>query len=150
MTKTILLMGAPNVGKSAIFNRLTGLNVRVANYTGTTVDYAGGTMKLGSEMIDLIDVPGTYSLCATCEAERVAVEMVCGRTGRDCPRTSPSAGCSDSRSVATDPGQKPCLIVYVLDAGNFEAGLYLLLQLLELKVPLLIALNRGDLAREKG
>ncbi len=150
MNKTILLMGAPNVGKSAIFNRLTGLNVRVANYTGTTVDYAGGAMKLGAEMIDLIDVPGTYSLCATCEAERVAVEMICGRSGSDCPRTTSSACCIDSTGVALEPDHKPCLIVYVLDAGNFEAGLYLLLQLLELEVPLLVALNRGDLAQEKG
>lgn len=143
-------MGAPNVGKSALFNRLTGLNVRVANYTGTTVDYASGTMKLGSETINLIDVPGTYSLCATCETEKVAVEMVCGKTGTDCPRPNPSACCSESTGVAVDLDNKPCLIVYVLDAGNFEAGLYLLLQLLELDVPMLVALNRGDLAREKG
>ncbi len=150
MNKTILLMGAPNVGKSAIFNRLTGLNVRVANYTGTTVDFASGTMKLDSEIINLIDVPGTYSLCATCEAERVAVEMVCGKTGKDCPRTAPPVCCCDSGNVEVDLDKPPDLIVYVLDAGNFEGGLYLLLQLLELEAPLLVALNRSDLAREKG
>ncbi len=150
MSKTILLMGAPNVGKSALFNRLTGLNVRVANYTGTTVDYTGGTMRLGSEIINFIDVPGTYSLCASCEAEKVAVDMICGRTGPGCPKTSSSKCCSDTGNVELDLDNKPALIVYVLDAGNFEAGLYLLLQLLEMKTPLLVALNRGDLAREKG
>ncbi len=150
MEQTVLLMGAPNVGKSALFNRLTGLNVRVANYTGTTVDYASGVIRNGERHVNLIDVPGTYSLCATCEAEEVAVEMVCGKGGDSFSRKSSPACCGKQQAaVSMDMGQ-PALIVYVLDAGNFEGGLYLLLQLLELKIPLLVALNRGDLALEKG
>ncbi len=168
MKHTVLLMGTPNVGKSVIFNYLTGLNVRVANYTGTTVDYARGMINLNGRIVDLIDVPGTYSLCATCEAEEVAVEMVCGRRKPDCDYTSSSCCAPPARSArhsapleketkSTEPVKpvpseenKPSLIVYVLDAGNFEGGLYLLLQLLELDVPLIVALNRGDLARKKG
>ncbi len=152
MKHTVLLMGTPNVGKSVIFNYLTGLNVRVANYTGTTVDYARGLINLNGQAVDLIDVPGTYSLCATCEAEEVAVNMVCGKTAADCVRPVSSSCCSPASDTAKhDPSaEKPSLLVYVLDARNFEGGLYLLLQLLELDVPLIIALNRGDLAREKG
>lgn len=167
MKHTVLLMGTPNVGKSVIFNYLTGLNVRVANYTGTTVDYARGMVNLNGRIIDLIDVPGTYSLCATCEAEEVAVEMVCGRRSVDCNYASSSCcappspakkifsqgkeNLAEQSSVtAGSEENKPSLIVYVLDAGNFEGGLYLLLQLLELDVPLVVALNRGDLARKKG
>ncbi len=150
MKQTVLLMGAPNVGKSALFNRLTGLNVSVANYTGTTVDYAGGMVKQDKNQVRIIDVPGTYSLCATCEAEEVAVQMVCGKKHTDCSRHSAAACCGKKASSFPEDTGPPALIVYVLDAGNFEGGLYLLLQLLELQVPLIVALNRGDLALEKG
>lgn len=156
MKQTVLLMGTPNVGKSVIFNYLTGLNVRVANYSGTTVDYARGLINLNGRTLDLIDVPGTYSLCATCEAEEVAVEMVCGRRRVDDCNRNPSSCCAPPRKdqniqvINEQDREKPSLIIYVLDAGNFESGLYLLLQLLELDVPLIVALNRGDLARKKG
>lgn len=150
MERTVLLMGAPNVGKSALFNRLTGMNVRVANYTGTTVDYASGVIRHEGKQVRIIDVPGTYSLCATCEAEEVAVEMVCGKNGAGCSRLPSSACCGKKTSPVPENTGPPALVVYVLDAGNFEGGLYLLLQLLELKMPLLVALNRGDLALEKG
>lgn len=150
MEQTVLLMGAPNVGKSALFNRLTGLNVRVANYTGTTVDYASGIIRQEGRHVNLVDVPGTYSLRATCEAEEVAVEMVCGKNSNSCSHQPSPACCGKKQpSVSIDSGS-PALIVYVLDAGNFEGGLYLLLQLLELNIPVLVALNRGDLALEKG
>lgn len=152
MNQRVLLMGTPNVGKSVIFNCLTGLNVRVANYTGTTVDYTRGVTTIGEHRIDLIDVPGTYSLCATCEAEEVAVQMVCGKSDNSCPLPAPSSSCCSEKGALPleSPGGKPSLIIYVLDAGNFESGLYLLLQLIELDVPLVVALNRGDLARKKG
>jgi len=152
MNHRVLLMGTPNVGKSVIFNCLTGMNVRVANYTGTTVDYTRGIANLGSHRIDLIDVPGTYSLCATCEAEEVAVQMVCGKSDSSCPLPAPSSSCCSEKGALPleTTSEKPSLIIYVLDAGNFESGLYLLLQLLELDVPLIVALNRSDLARKKG
>ena len=60
--KEILLMGNPNVGKSVIFSRLTGVRVIASNYPGTTVSYSRGFMKLGEETVELIDVPGTYTL----------------------------------------------------------------------------------------
>ena len=65
----ILLMGNPNVGKSVIFSRLTGINVIASNYPGTTVSYTRGFMKLGEETVEVIDVPGTYTLEPTTERE---------------------------------------------------------------------------------
>ncbi len=151
MEKTILLMGTPNVGKSAIFNQLTGLNVSVANYCGTTVDYTRGIMSINGDKYELIDVPGTYSLCATCEAEEVAVEMVCGNCPSRCHRHRKSSHCSTDGGLEGPPEfEKPSAILYVLDAGNFEGGLFLLLQLMELDLPIVVALNRRDLALAKG
>ncbi|MBU0486289.1 MAG: 50S ribosome-binding GTPase, partial [Proteobacteria bacterium] len=72
----ILLMGNPNVGKSVIFSRLTGVHVIASNYPGTTVGYTRGFMKLGEDRAEVIDVPGTYTLEPTCEAEEVASRML--------------------------------------------------------------------------
>ena len=69
--KKILLMGNPNVGKSAIFSRLTGIHVVAANYPGTTVEFTQGKMKMGNETALLIDIPGTYGLEATSKAEEI-------------------------------------------------------------------------------
>ncbi len=151
MEKTILLMGTPNVGKSAIFNQLTGLNVSVANYCGTTVDYTRGIMTINGDKYELIDVPGTYSLCATCEAEEVAVEMVCGRCPSQCNRHRKTSRCCAEGGLQGPPEfEKPSAILYVLDASNFEGGLFLLLQLMEMNLPVVVALNRKDLALAKG
>lgn len=81
----ILLMGNPNVGKSVIFSRLTGVNVVASNYPGTTVGYTRGFMKLGEERAEVIDVPGTYTLEPTSEAEEVASQMLdTGRCSHKC------------------------------------------------------------------
>ena len=72
----ILLMGNPNVGKSVVFSRLTGVQVTSSNYPGTTVGYTKGTLKLGEISAELIDVPGTYSLQPACQAEEVARKML--------------------------------------------------------------------------
>ena len=72
----VLLVGNPNVGKSALFSRLTGVDVAISNYAGTTVEYKKGTMRLGKEKAEVIDVPGTYSLSATSKAEEVAIDML--------------------------------------------------------------------------
>ena len=72
----ILLMGNPNVGKSAIFSRLTGAKIVISNYPGTTVEFTQGKIKLGNKQAMVIDVPGTYTLEPTCKAEEVAVEML--------------------------------------------------------------------------
>ena len=148
-SKTILLMGLPNVGKSVIFNRLTGMNVSAANYCGTTVEYALGIMHISGNPVNLIDVPGTYSLTASNDAERVAVRMLSGdETGKDGPA---SARCHcNEYGCATDTFEPPEGVICVLDAGNMESSLYLLLQILQKNLPTMVVLNRSDLAREKG
>jgi len=115
-------MGNPNVGKSAVFSRLTGVNVMVSNYPGTTVEFKKGTMKLGEQWAEVIDVPGTYTLEPISRAEEVAVDML----------------------------KKGDTIINVVDATNLERSLYLTLQLLEIKVPTVIALNMWDEAKHKG
>jgi ferrous iron transport protein B len=118
----ILLVGNPNVGKSVVFSRLTGVHVISSNYPGTTVGYTKGSMKIGNERADVIDVPGTYTLNPTCEAERVAQEML----------------------AAGD------VVIDVVNATNLERNLYLTLQLLEKNIPLILALNMWDETKHRG
>ena len=120
--KRILLMGNPNVGKSAVFSRLTGIHVIVSNYPGTTVEFTQGTMRVEGEKAILIDVPGTYGLEVTSKAEEIAVKML-----------------EDGDTV-----------INVVDATNLERNLHLTLQLLEKNIPLIIALNIWDDAKHKG
>lgn len=147
MHETVLLMGLPNVGKSVIFNHLTGLNVRVANYTGTTVEYTAGKMKLGNKSATLVDVPGTYSLNSTNEAEKIAVEMLQGKKAK---KTAAGGSHCEAAPVSKDSLGQPSAVICVLDACNLESSLFLLLQVLERGLPTLAVLNRMDLAREKG
>lgn len=118
----ILLMGNPNVGKSAIFSRLTGAKVIISNYPGTTVEFTQGKMKLGDLTPLVIDVPGTYTLEPTCKAEEIAVEIL----------------------------KDGDVIINVVDATNLERNLYLTLQLLERRVPVIVALNMWDDTKHKG
>lgn len=120
----ILLMGNPNVGKSVIFNRLTGIRVVVSNYPGTTIEFLEGSMMVDGRRVQIIDVPGAYSLVPSDKAEEAAVNMLMK--------------------------DKPHLIVDVVDATNLERNLYLSLQLRELPIPLILDLNMIDLARERG
>jgi len=119
---TILLMGNPNVGKSVIFSRLTGVNVIASNYPGTTVEFTRGCMKLGYQKLEIIDVPGTYGLEATSPAEEVAVRMI----------------------------EQGDVIVDVVDATNLERNLNLTLQLLRKGKPVVVVLNLWDEARHIG
>jgi ferrous iron transport protein B len=118
----ILLMGNPNVGKSVIFSRLTGVKVIASNYPGTTVNYTHGFMKLGDEIVEITDVPGTYTLEPTSEAEEVAAQML-------------------------DTGD---MVINVVDATNLERNLYLTLQLLERNIPIVVALNMWDDTEHRG
>ncbi len=118
----ILLVGNPNVGKSALFSRLTGLNVIVSNYSGTTVEYKKGKTLVNGAEAELIDVPGVYSLSATSKAEKVATEML----------------------------KEGDVIINVVDATNLERNLYLTLQLLEKNIPAIVALNFWDETKHKG
>ena len=120
----ILLMGNPNVGKSVVFNRLTGIKVIISNYPGTTIEFLEGSMILDGKRTKIIDAPGAYSLIPSDKAEEVAVELLMK--------------------------EKTDLIINVLDATNLERNLYLTLQLRELPFPLIIDLNMIDMARGRG
>jgi len=115
-------MGNPNIGKSAFFSRLTGVNVIISNYPGTTVEFKQGKTKLDKQLVELIDVPGTYNLKPTSKAEDVAVKTL----------------------------KEGDLVINVVDATNLERNLYLTLQLLEKNIPVIVALNFWDEARHKG
>lgn len=118
----ILLMGNPNVGKSAVFSRLTGAHVIASNYPGTTVSFSEGLMELDGQQCTLIDVPGTYTLEPLSPAEQVAVDML----------------------------EEGDVVVNVVDATNLERNLNLTVQLLKRKVPMVVALNMWDETLEHG
>lgn len=120
----VLLMGNPNVGKSVVFSRLTGVNVVSSNYPGTTVEFTKGMARIKGEKAEIIDVPGTYSLEPTSKAEEVAKDMFVS--------------------------ENPDVIVDVVDATALERNLYLTLQLLEYGVPVVLILNMWDAAHRKG
>jgi ferrous iron transport protein B len=122
----ILLVGNPNVGKSVIFNRLTGMNVVVSNYPGTTVNFTYGKMRINETKAELIDVPGNYSLDPSSRAEEIAVAMIDGMTGDD------------------------DLIINVLDATRLERNLRLTLELLKTGKPMIVALNMWDQVEKRG
>ena len=119
----ILLMGNPNVGKSAIFSRLTGVHALSSNYPGTTVGFTEGRLQLGDAAYRLIDVPGAYTLEPTNEAEEVACRIL-------------------------DEGAD--VVIVVLDATALERSLFLALQVLEKGLPTVLVLNMSDEARHKG
>ncbi|MEO0227520.1 MAG: fused ferrous iron transport protein A/B [candidate division WOR-3 bacterium] len=127
LIKKILLVGNPNVGKSVIFSRLTGVDVIASNYPGTTVDYCRGCAGHGEKRIEVIDVPGMYSLEPTTPAEEVAVKLL---------------------NKAIEEGDS--IIVNVVDATNLERNLNLTLQLLKKNIPIIIALNLWDEAKHTG
>ncbi len=120
----IALIGNPNVGKSVIFNELTGLHQTIANFPGCTVEKKEGELSHENQMIEVIDLPGIYSLSPHSIDEQISREHI----------------------IEEDPD----LVVVVLDASNLERNLYLTVQLMELNTHLLIVLNMMDLARGKG
>jgi ferrous iron transport protein B len=119
----ILLMGNPNVGKSIFFSELTGVKAISSNYAGTTVSFMEGQVALGEKKYTLIDVPGTYSLTPSTEAEAVATRFV------------------ESGALA---------IICVFDASNLERNLCLALQLKKYNIPVVYALNLIDVAARQG
>ena len=121
---TIALAGNANVGKSVIFNQLTGLHQHIGNWPGKTVEKAEGTLNFKGYTIDFVDLPGIYSLSTYSIEELVSREY-----------------------IATE---KPDLVINVVDASLLERNLFFTLQLLELEAPLLIAVNQVDLAQKKG
>src|ERR1700744_412393 len=128
--RTIALIGPPNSGKSTLFNRLTGLRQKVANYPGVTVEQRMGTMAgVGRDDLTLIDLPGIYSLTPYSEDARVAVDVLRGKM----------------------PGTpKPDAVLLVLDAQHLTRQLMLAAPILALGLPTMILLNMSDLMKSRG
>jgi ferrous iron transport protein B len=121
---TIAFIGNPSVGKSVFFSRLTGVGVEISNYPGTTVALKRGIVKARGKTIEIIDLPGIYSLGVTNEDEKVTKKFLIE--------------------------DRPDVIINVVDASRLERNLYLTLQLLELDIPMVVALNQVDLAADLG
>lgn len=121
---TIALVGSPNVGKSLLFNLLTGTYVTVSNYPGTTVEVARGSTVIAGEKVTFFDTPGMYSLMPITEEENVA------------------------RNLITTEGVD--LIIHVIDAKHLARMLNLTLQLIETKLPVLLVVNMIDEAQKLG
>lgn len=125
---TLALVGAPNCGKTAIFNVLTGSKAKVANYSGVTVDKRSAAL-LGHSAVNIIDLPGTYSLKTTSIDEEVTRKVLCGQmTGERIPDG----------------------IIFVADATNLRMSLRILLELKSLGLPIIVALNLSDVAASRG
>ncbi|MFX0162457.1 MAG: ferrous iron transport protein B [Candidatus Hodarchaeota archaeon] len=120
----VFLAGQPNVGKSALFNRLTGLGIDVSNYPGTTVEVMRGKTSFHGEILEIVDLPGVYTFGATSEDEKVAIRAILE--------------------------EKPDVIVNVVDACTLDRDLFFTMQLLLLKIPVVVALNQVDRAEKLG
>ncbi len=126
----IALVGNPNTGKTTLFNALTGLRQRVGNFAGVTVERVEGAFRTaGGARVSCLDLPGSYSLSASSPDEQIALEVLLGKA-RD--------------------GWRPDVIVVVVDAAHLERNLYLTSQVLEVGVPVVVALNQMDAAEAKG
>jgi ferrous iron transport protein B len=126
---SVALIGNPNTGKSTLFNRLTGLRQTTANFPGVTVEKHEGTVELGDSALNLVDLPGIYSLDGTSTDERIAVDVILGRV---------------------EGTQRPEGLLVVMDATHIYQGLYLAEQLLELQLPMIVALTMIDAATASG
>jgi ferrous iron transport protein B len=128
-TKRVALAGNPNTGKTTLFNRLTGGRAKVGNYPGITVEREVGRLQLeGVGRVELEDVPGTYSLSARSAEEQVAIQALAG----------------------LPPHEEPDAVLLVADATQLTRNLYLALQVIELDLPLVIALNMTDMLAARG
>jgi ferrous iron transport protein B len=126
MIKKIYLIGNPNVGKSVVFSRLTGVQTMSSNYPGTTVEFIKGYLSLGNEKIEVIDLPGTYSLDPTSGAEEVAISLL-----KEMPKDE-------------------IAVINILDSTNLERNLLLTVQLIEDGLPTIVCLNMCDDAAHRG
>jgi small GTP-binding protein len=121
---TLALAGNPNVGKSTVFNALTGLHQHVGNWPGKTVEKKEGLFRHQGLAVNIVDLPGTYSLSSYSIEEQVARDFIVK--------------------------EKPKAVIDVVDAANLERNLYLTAQILETGIPLIIVLNMIDQAQARG
>jgi len=126
--KKLMLIGNPNVGKSAIFSRLTGVKVIVSNYHGTTVEYTKGYLKLGDDRMEIVDIPGIYSLEPTMKAEEIAVKIF--------------------EEAVKEKNEN--IFINVIDSTNLERNLNLTYELIKRDIPLIVILNFWDEAGHTG
>lgn len=126
MTKTlrVALAGNPNAGKTTIFNALTGSHQHVGNWPGKTVERKSGTFNHADYEIEIVDLPGTYSLSAYSPEELIARNFLLQ--------------------------DNPDLVIIVVDAANLERNLYLAVQVLELDIPAILVMNMMDMAQSRG
>lgn len=122
--RLVALAGNPNTGKTSIFNMLTGARQHIGNWPGKTVERVDGQFSYDGEEFDLVDLPGTYSLNTSSPEERIARDFL----------------------VSGEPDGA----VVVVDAANLERNLYLAIQVLEVGLPTVIAVNMSDVARSRG
>src|SRR5271156_1735875 len=126
---TIALVGNPNSGKSSLFNAMTGLNQKVGNFPGVTVDKKTGVSKISETLsAHIIDLPGTYSLYPKSADEQVTYEVLLNQKSAD----------------------RPDLIIVIADASNLKRNLLFCSQIMDLKIPVVISLTMMDIARQKG
>ena len=128
-TLTVALVGNPNTGKSTLFNAMTGLRQHVGNYPGVTVELKKGAATVDGVLLNIVDLPGTYSLAARSPDEMVTVDFILGHQPSE-PR--------------------PDVVVSIVDASNLDRHLYLTTQILSLGVPVVIAVNLIDVAEKQG
>ncbi len=125
---TIGVVGNPNCGKTTLFNLLTGSNQHVGNWPGVTVEQKTGEYSFGRKIINVVDLPGTYSLESADDQvsldEKVARDFVASKQAD--------------------------LIVNIIDASNIERNLYLTAQLIEMRVPMILVLNMMDIVEQRG
>lgn len=121
---TLALAGNPNAGKTTIFNALTGLRQHTGNWPGKTVEKKEGAIHYKGKTVNIVDLPGTYSLTAYSPEEIIARDFIVR--------------------------ERPDVVVNVVDAGNLERNLYLTVQILELDVPVVLALNMMDDLQKEG
>jgi len=125
----IAVVGNPNTGKSTLFNALTGLRQKTANFPGVTVEHHTGLIELPSGKVNLVDLPGSYSLAAESPDEMVACDVLLG---------------------LIDNLKQPDAVLVVVDSANLRRNLFLAHQIMELGKSVIIALNMSDVAERRG
>lgn len=126
--KTIALIGNPNTGKSTVFNALTGLRQKIANYPGITVERKAGTSIIGGVLHQIIDLPGAYSLNFKKLDERIAYQTLIGDYEHE---------------------SRPDIVLAIADASNLDRNLFLVTQVMDLEIPIVLVLNMMDVAEQK-